>query len=438
MSTTTIRQKYNELLNNRYHWQEGISKFWNRNFNDAVKYVNSFYTFDSGGDYLNLKGNFDKESDMNIWNQLRTSKSWSNLSMYVTATANGTAYVTTPLTAEEGVLYNISFNYKNISSGMNLIINNSYSLSDALLVENISWDGLYSFNFTGANGSLGTLNHNVYFEVTSGSATIIDLDDIIIKKVVTNATSAERTNPIQYFDIHPYYSTSGLRIALPCDDCSCTSDSACRTVGGEVSIPPNNTLTGSFRFINNEYIEFNGNSWTKWFNSTVSTSGDVPYFDSTESCTVMFWTRPHADTSSSHYNTTLYNGSKGDYFASRWNSVTVHRFVIVSNGEAQTFISPVSTTGWSHNAMVYGATENKHYVNGVLVGSSGNVEQHRTPGDVGVLRRFYFGSHGTGTLPSGFTKADIMGYLQYNRELTQQEIKDAANCRRPYGQPYII
>jgi len=51
-TTTEIRQQYNTLLNGRYHWQEGIRKFWNRNVNDAISKIGDEVVYENGGEFM--------------------------------------------------------------------------------------------------------------------------------------------------------------------------------------------------------------------------------------------------------------------------------------------------------------------------------------------------------------------------------------------------
>ena len=51
-TTTEIRQQYNDLLNGRYHWQQGISKFWNKNVNDAISKIGDEIVYENGGEFM--------------------------------------------------------------------------------------------------------------------------------------------------------------------------------------------------------------------------------------------------------------------------------------------------------------------------------------------------------------------------------------------------
>ncbi len=136
-TTTEIRQQYNDLLNGRYHWQQGISKFWNKNVNDAISKIGDEVVWENGGEFMttpqqlivNETANYTQYNEATFWNSsiiydwesdtypLDLSFNSTDYSLSATRVTNNSYekfYFNRDIPAFiEGDTYKIRFTYKN-------------------------------------------------------------------------------------------------------------------------------------------------------------------------------------------------------------------------------------------------------------------------------------------------------------------------------------
>jgi len=193
-TTTEIRQQYNDLLNGRYHWQQGISKFWNKNVNDAISKIGDEVVWENGGEFMttpkqlivNETPGYTQYNEATFWNSsiiydwestgdhraLDLSFNSTDYSLSATRTTDN-LYERFQFNREfapliEGDTYKIRFTYKNHAADyptgtrwvvcINDIASNSFATYDYYISEHTDDWVTVEETFVATTGYEGTMN----------------------------------------------------------------------------------------------------------------------------------------------------------------------------------------------------------------------------------------------------------------------------------------
>ena len=417
----------------------------------AIHKLNTEYVYDDGGQFIinsngRWCGDFNESSDLNSWlpytSPSTVSISLQNGGMRIETNATGylSAYffplTATPLTL--GDTYVMSFDVidKNYSASWVAYLNDNSTSNKAIKSQTIgaSTSGFasYSVQFVAITGVSETTAAKFYFMTgTTAAGNWIIVDNVSLKKVIPARKATRKSNPFDGVMTHEYYSTSGLHYAIPFDDIA--GETKARYCG--YGLNASNTITGSFAF-NNEYVRCNGNSTIAYPDIAVSA---VPKFGFSTSWTVAFWIRANTGSAINQYAFAMNNNSGGgEWLQMRALSNGNWRWrLIASGGTPDTYIANnVTNNDWQHHAITYNpAGSAVTYVNGVSVSSF--VAAPYILAAPPTNCETSFGSKPVGAAGE-YVFCDIMNFVNYDRQLTQEEIKACANARRPDGVSIIL
>lgn len=436
MSNSTIRKQFNDLLGGRYHWQQGIHKFYNKSYTDALTYCRKRHAYEIVNPKTYIYNIFTESNCTDIFVDYvskPTTVEWTGNGVKLSAdNTNQWCRTSVPFTEApiSGEILTVSFDVRDIdeTSSWRMYVNDDITDTGNILGEIDLEIGHYSYEVTAAAGGNGTLDLSILFmSAEVGGSDWIELDNLKInQKRIEPQFSKIKNYKSDIFNIQDYYSVSGLHYSVPFNDSEPAITPKTRTGDFDFDL----FGVGDIDFVNNEYGKFVGGADKIQLNKTGADVRNAPYIDfaSGDGYSIGAWIRPTGN-DANDYQVYL-NNSYGDWIVFRTVNVEQRvKLEFKGNGNIISLDPAYSNyTDWHHHMFTWKDGNYKAYVDGILEVSGTSASTIRA--DVSALSysKTTIGSYSDG---GNGVDMDFKDFITYTRALSHQEVVDVANCTRP-------